>query len=79
MGTSNQLVQSLRSKGKISDKQLKYFTYKYKKVSNLLPNIHRRLHIVPGRPVISNCGTPTEKASEALDYRLKLIMQRRKS
>ena len=79
MGTSNQLVQSLRSKGKISDKQLKYFTYKYKKVSNLLPNIHRRLHNVPGRPVILNCGTPTEKASEVLDYRLKLIMQRRKS
>ena len=29
--------------------------------------------------MISNCGTPTEKASEFLDYRLKPIMQRGKS
>ena len=70
VGTSNQLFQNLKSKGKISDKQLKYFTYEYKKVSNLgklylLPKIHKRLHNVPGRPVISNCGTPTE----ALDDR----------
>ena len=55
-----------------------------KKVSNLgklylLPKIHKRLHNVPGRPVISNCGTPTEKASEFLDYRLKPIMQKGKS
>ena len=35
-----------------------------------------RLLNVPGRPMISNCGTPTEKASEFLDYRLKPIMQR---
>ena len=70
VGTSNQLFQNLKSKGKISDKQLKYFTYEYKKVSNLgklylLPKIHKRLHNVPGRPVISNCGIPTE----ALDNR----------
>ena len=31
---------------------------------------------VPGRPVISNCGTPTEKASEFLDYHLKPVMQK---
>ena len=66
VGTSNQLFQNLKSKEKISDKQLKYFTYEYKKVSNLgklylLPKIHKRLHNVPGRPVISNCGTPTKK------------------
>ena len=29
--------------------------------------------------MISNCGTTTEKASEFLDYHLKLIMQRGKS
>ena len=66
VGTSNQLFQNLKSKEKISDKQLKYFTYEYKKVSKLgklylLPKIHKRLHNVPGRPVISNCGTPTKK------------------
>ena len=31
VGTSNQLFQNLKSKGKISDKQLKYFTHEYKK------------------------------------------------
>ena len=30
--------------------------------------------IVPGQPVVSNCGTPTEKASEFLDSHLKPIM-----
>ena len=45
----------------------------------LLPKIHKRLSDVPGRPVISNCGTPTEKASEFLDYQLKPIVQKGKS
>ena len=30
---------------------------------------------VPGRPVISNCGTSTEKVSEFLDSQLKPVMQ----
>ena len=41
----------------------------------LLPKIHKRLSDVPGRPVISNCGTPTEKALEFLDNQLKEVMQ----
>ena len=41
----------------------------------LLPKIHKRLSDVPGRPVISNCGTPTEKASEFLGNQLKEVMQ----
>ena len=41
----------------------------------LLPKIHKRLDNVPGRPVISNCGTPTEKASEFLDHHLQPIMK----
>ena len=45
----------------------------------LLPKIHKRLGNVPGRPVISNCGTPTEKVSEFLDYHLKPVMQSAKS
>ena len=51
MGASNQLFQNFKSKGKISDKQLEYFTYDYKKFSNLgkhylLPKIHKRFHNV---------------------------------
>ena len=62
-------------------KQLKYFIYEYKQTCNLgklylLPKIHKRLHDVPGTPVISNCGTPTEKISEFLDMQLKPIMQK---
>ena len=41
-----------------------------------LPKIHKRLHNVPGRPTISNCGTTTEKCLEFLDYHLKPLMQR---
>ena len=31
---------------------------------------------MPGRPVISNCGTPTEKILEFLDMQLKPIIQK---
>ena len=41
----------------------------------LLPKIHKRLDNVPGRPVISNCGTPSEKASEFLGHHLQPIMK----
>ena len=40
----------------------------------LLPKIHKRLYNVSGRSVISNCGTPTEKASEFLDYHSQPVM-----
>ena len=60
---------------------MKYFTYEYKKACNLgelylLPKIHKKLFNVPGRPVISNCGMPTEKVSEFLDHHLKPVMQK---
>ena len=41
----------------------------------LLPKIHERIVNVPGRPVISNCGTLTEKASEFLGHHLQPIMK----
>ena len=77
---SNKMFNSLRRKGFIRKKQLKYFTYEYKKARNfgklhLLPKFHKRLFDVPGRPVISNCGTLTEKCSEFLDHHLKKVMQ----
>ena len=77
---SNTMFQSLRRKNLITEKELKYFSYQYKKSTNfgkmyLLPKIHKRLDNVPGRPVISNCGTPTEKTSEFLDHHLQPIMK----
>ena len=78
---SNKMFLNLKRKGSISEKEMEYFVYDYKNASNLgklyfLPKIHKRLSNVPGRPVISNCGAPTEKASNILDYHLKLVMQR---
>lgn len=66
--TSSELFQNLRSKEKISDKQLRCFTYEYKKVCNiekvyLSRKIHKRLHKVPWRHLILNRKTPTENAS----------------
>ena len=74
------MFKNLRRKGVILEKELKYFSFKYKKATNLgklflLPKIHKRLKNVPSRSVISNCGTPTEKASEFLDHHLKSVMQ----
>ena len=64
---SNKMFRSLKSQGKITEKELKYFTYEYQKTTNLgkmylLPKIHKSLSDVSHRLVISNCGTPTEKA-----------------
>ena len=78
--TSDKLFRNLKSKGGITEKQLKYFTIDFKKATNLgklylLPKIHKHLFEVPGRPVISNCGTSTEKVSEFLDHELKSVMQ----
>ena len=84
VATSNKLFQNLKAKGKINDKQLKYYTYQHKKVTNLsklclLPKIHKRLANVPGRSVISNCGTLSENESDFLDHHLKPLMQKGKS
>ena len=40
-----------------------------------LPKIDKKLENVPKRPVITNCGTPTENTSEFLDYHLPSFMQ----
>ena len=81
---SNTLFRKLKTKGSITEKEFKYFTIEFKKATNLgklylLPKIHKRLENVPGRPVISNCGTPTEKVSEFLDSQLKPVMQSSRS
>ena len=59
---------------------MNYFTIDFKRATNLgklylLPKIHKRLFEVPGRSVISYCGTPEEKISEFLDSELKLVVQ----
>ena len=75
---SNKFFKRLYNNKLIGEKELKYFSYNFKNASclgkmYLLPKIHKRLHDVPGRPVISNCGTPTEKLSEFLDHHLQPV------
>ena len=77
---SNRFFRNLKMKGDITEKDLKYFSHEFKKICNLaklylLPKIHESFENVPGRPMISNCGTPTEKVSEFLDHHLKPVMQ----
>ena len=54
---SNSVFKELKRKGYVSDKTLKYFTYEYKKATNLgkfylLPKIRKRLNNVPGRQLL---------------------------
>ena len=80
----NKLFKSLKMKGSITEKELKYLKIEFKKATNLgklylLPKILKRLENVSGRPVISNCSIPTEKVSEFLDSQLKPVMQSSRS
>ena len=80
---SEKLFKKLCNKKVITEKELKYFTYNFKSGSclgkmYLPPKIDKRLYHVPGRPVISNCGTPMEKMSESLGHHLKPIIERGK-
>ena len=45
----------------------------------LLPNIHKRLHNVSGRPVICNSGFFTKNISVFLEYHLSPLLQKVKS
>ena len=40
--------------------------------SYLLPKVHKQF--CPGRPVISGCGTPTEKISAFVDQNVRLLV-----
>ena len=57
----------------ISSDTLEYFFINNPKLGRfyLLPKIHKRLHNVPGRPVISNFGYFTENISAFVDYHLQ--------
>ena len=58
-----------RLRGDLSSDTLNYFAVEDQKFArfHLLPKIHKRLHNVPGRPVISNCGFYTQNISSCLD------------
>ena len=74
-------LEKIRLRGDLSKGTLDYFLVKDPKFARfyLLPKIHKRLHNVPGRPVISNCGYYTENISSFLDYHLQPLAQKVKS
>ena len=67
--------------GDLSNNALDYFLVKEYNLTRLylLSKIQKRLHDVPGRPVISNCGYYTEIISLFLDYHLQSLAQKIKT
>ena len=74
-------LSRVKNGGDIPNETLEYFFINKPKLGRfyLLPKIHKRLHNVPGRPVISNSGFFTENISAFLEYHLKPLSQKVKS
>ena len=73
-------LEEMRLRGDLSKDTLDYFLVKDPKFARfyLLPKIHKRLHDVPGRPVILNFSYYTENISSFLDYHLQPLAQKMK-
>ena len=67
------VFRKIRSRGDIKDETLDYFLVNSPKLGRfyLLLKIHKRLHNVPGRPVISNSSYFITNISFFLDFHLK--------
>ena len=72
------IVNKIKARGDLFADNLEYFFNKDPTFarSYLLPKIHKRLHNVTGRPVISNCGCYTDKISLFLDYHLQPLAEK---
>ena len=81
ISTIHNAIEKIRLRGDLSADAIKYFMVKDSKFARfyLLPKIHKRLHDVPGRPVISNCGYYTENISSFLDFHLQPLAREVKS
>ena len=81
VNTLMKALEKIRLRGDLPKNTLDYFLVKDPKFARfyLLPKIHKRLHDVPGRPVISNCGYYTENISSFVDYHLQPLAQKVKS
>ena len=81
ISTIHEAIEKIRKRGDLNADTIKYFMVKDPKFARfyLLPKIHKRLHDVPGRPVISNCGYYTESISSLLDFHLQPLAREVKS
>ena len=77
ISTIHNAIEKIRLRGDLNADTIKYFMVKDPKFARLylLPKIHKRLHDVPCRPVISNCGYYTENISSFLDFHLQPLAQ----
>ena len=81
ISTIHEGIEKIRKRGNLNADTIKYFMLKDPKFARfyLLPKIHKRLHDVLGRPVISNCGYYTENISSFLDFHLQPLAREVKS
>ena len=81
ISTIHEAIEKIRKRGNLNADTTKYFMVKDPKSARfyLLPKIHKRLHDVPCRPVISNCGYYTENTSSFLDFHLQPLAREVKS
>ena len=81
ISTIHTTLEKIRKRGDLKKENIQYFEVKDPKFARFypLPKIHKRLHDVPGRPVISNCGYYTENISAFLDFHLQPLVQAVKS
>ena len=79
--TIKSTIMKLKERRDISMETLDYFMVNRPKLGRLylLPKIHKRLHCVTGRPVISNNGFSTENISAFLDFHLQPLCKKVKS
>ena len=77
ISTIHTTLEKIRKRGDLKKENIQYFEVKDPKFARfyLLPKIHKRLHDVPGRPVISNCGYYTKNISAFLDFHLQPLAQ----
>ena len=78
---TKKVIRKLKNRGDISHETIDYFSVNNPKLGRfyLHPKIHKRLHDVPGRPIISNSGFYTENISSFIEYHLKPLAQNVKS
>ena len=77
ISTIHKANEKVWERGGLNAYTIKYFMSKGTKFARffLLPKIHKRLHDVPGRPVISNCGYYTENIFSCSDLHLQPLAQ----
>ena len=70
------LIKTSRDSGNMSAQDAKYLLSFQPRLATfyMLPKIHKK--DVPGRPIVSACGCPTERISAYVDYHLKPLVEK---